>query len=164
MPTVSEQAVTGLGEGDYYFRVRAVDDDDAASGWSNVESIRYTFVVAPKSVGGEGRTTLPAWLRDFLIPIVRFSINIVVFLIIMMVWVVIAFSLIKYFSRVKYNYKSSLILNTKNSSSNFISTSTEFRDEVDDEERVEILKVLINLEEDKERVEILKALVKLEGI
>ena len=35
-PTVSEQAVTGLGEGDYYFHVRAVDDDDAPSGWSNV--------------------------------------------------------------------------------------------------------------------------------
>ena len=38
-PSVSEQLISGLTDGIYYFRVRAQDNDLAWSAWSNIENI-----------------------------------------------------------------------------------------------------------------------------
>ena len=57
--TETDRDFSGLSNGVYYFRVRTVDDHDAVSAWSNVESIEInggvpTFTVTPTTT-----TTLP---------------------------------------------------------------------------------------------------------
>ena len=42
-PTGTSQAITSLSDGDYFFRVRAVDDDAAASPWSSSQSIEVAI-------------------------------------------------------------------------------------------------------------------------
>jgi predicted phage tail protein len=48
--SVTNQAVTGLADGDYYFHVRAVDDHNDTSSWSNTESISVAIPNQPPSV------------------------------------------------------------------------------------------------------------------
>jgi hypothetical protein len=42
-PTSTSQAVSGLSNGTYYFRVHAIDDDSAISDWSNIEDIEVAI-------------------------------------------------------------------------------------------------------------------------
>ncbi len=55
-PSGTTQAVSGLSNGTYYFQVRAVDDDGAASDWSNIEDIE---VAIPPTTTTTTTTTSP---------------------------------------------------------------------------------------------------------
>jgi hypothetical protein len=46
-PTTTSQTVSGLINGDYYFRVRAIDDDGVAGPWSNTEDLTITLITPP---------------------------------------------------------------------------------------------------------------------
>jgi len=50
--TSTSKDVSGLTDGTYYFRVRAIDDDDAPSGWSNIESITVSILTTTTTTGG----------------------------------------------------------------------------------------------------------------
>ena len=54
--TTTSLNITGLTDGVYYIRVRAVDDHDAVSDWSNVEDF---VVVLPTSPTGTTSATTP---------------------------------------------------------------------------------------------------------
>jgi hypothetical protein len=54
-PSVANRPLTGLSNGTYYFRVRAVDDDGVSSTWSNTESIEVAippFTPTPPPIPG----------------------------------------------------------------------------------------------------------------
>ncbi|MFX1265532.1 MAG: hypothetical protein ACFFH0_09150, partial [Promethearchaeota archaeon] len=57
--TGTDRDFTGLSNGVYYFRVRTVDDHDAVSTWSNIESIEINSGVPTATTTPTTTTTLP---------------------------------------------------------------------------------------------------------